>query len=175
MREIGVSWARGAPRVSFSAKDLADERVRKELQSALRKRFVVTVAAKVSGSGRTIVERQFGCDATRDLWEEGYLVRIANRTERFLTLDEALNRCLVVQGLFVGDDSARYSPYQGQEIYFSVVAEFNPISDKQCRELIGPSGGDDPIGPITVSIVRRRICRAERTVQFRGKNIEVPK
>lgn len=174
-REIRVSWTKGTPRVSFSAKDLADERVRKELESALRKRLVVTVSARPSGSGRTIVRRQFSCDVTRDLWDDGYLVRIASRTDRLSTLDAALNRCLVVKGLFVGDDAERFAPYQGTEIFFLVTAEFNPISEKQCRELIGPGGGDDPIGPITMSIVRRRICRAERTVQFRGKDVEVPK
>jgi len=173
LRDVQVEWSRGAPKVSFSAKDLADERVRKDLQSALRKRFVVTVAAHPRGSGRTVVRRQFGCDVTRDLWEDGYLVRIGNQTERLASLEKALDRCLVVQGLFVGEPK-RYESYKAKEIYFSVNAEFNPISEKQCRELIRPTGNDDPIGPITVSIVRRRICRAERTIRFRGKNVQVP-
>lgn len=173
LRDVQVVWSRGAPRVSFSAKDLANERVRKELQSALRKRLVVTVAAHIGGSARTIVQRQFGCDVTHDLWEDGYLVRIANQTERLPSLEKALDRCLVVQGLFVGEPN-RYESYKGKEIFFSVKAEFNPISERQCRELIRPSGNSDPIGPITISIVRRRICRAERTVLFRGKNVQVP-
>ncbi len=173
LRDVRVVWSRGAPKVSFSAKDLADERVRKELQSALRKRLVVTVAAHVGGSARTIVRRQFGCDVTHDLWEDGYLVRIGNRTERLPTLEKALDRCLVVKGLFVGEPN-RYESYKGEEIFFSVEAEFNPISEKQCRELIRPSGNSDAVGPITVSIVRRRICKAERKVLFRGKNVKVP-
>ncbi len=173
LRDVQVVWSRGAPKVSFSVKDLANERVRKELRSALRKRLVVTVAAHVGGSARTIVHRQFGCHVTLDLWEDGYLVRIANQTERLPSLEKALDRCLVVQGLFVGEPK-RYESYKGKEIFFSVKAEFNPISDKQCRELIRPSGNSDPIGPITISIVRRRICRAERTVLFRGKNVQVP-
>ncbi len=173
LRDVQVQWSRGAPKVSFSAKDLADERVRNELQSALRKRLVVTVAAHPRGSGRAIVRRQFGCDVTRDLWEDGYLVRIANQTERLPSLEKVLDRCLVVQGLFVGEPK-RYESYKGREIFFSIEAEFNPISEKQCRELIRPTGSDDPIGPITVSIVRRRICQAERTVRFRGKTARVP-
>ncbi|MEM8609164.1 MAG: hypothetical protein AAGF92_18830 [Myxococcota bacterium] len=174
-RDIRVSWARGTPSVSFSAKHLADEKVRKELQSALRKRIVVTVTARSSQSNRTIVQRQFGCDVTRDLWEDGYLVRIANRTERFPSLERAINRCLVVRGLFVGDDPSRYEPFRGNEVFFTVMAEFNPISEKQCRELIRPTGSDDAVGPITVSIVRRRICEAERRIEFRGTDVEVPK
>jgi hypothetical protein len=174
LRDVQVVWVRGTPKVSFSAKDLADERVRRELQSALRKRLVVTVSAHPAGSGRTIVRRQFACDVTRDLWDEGYLVRIANRTERLPSLEKAIDRCLVVQGLFVGDDPERFERYRGEQIYFSVKAEFNPISDKQCRELIRPSGSDAPVGPITVSIVRRRICQAERTVEFRSEEVAVP-
>ncbi|MEM7137089.1 MAG: hypothetical protein AAF500_10945 [Myxococcota bacterium] len=174
VRKVEVAWSRGIPTVSFSAKHLADERVRKELQSALRKRMVVTVAAHASDSRKRIVQRQFGCDVTRDLWDDGYLVRIANRTERTASLDQALDRCLVVRGLFVGDSAKRYVPYRGAQIYFTVTAEFNPISDKQCRELIRPTGSDDAVGPITVSIVRRRICEAERTILFRGADTEVP-
>ena len=173
-RDVRVAWTKGIPSVSFSAKDLADEGVRKALQSALRKRLVVTVEARSSTSRRVIVQRQFGCDITRDLWDDGYLVRIANRTERMPSLDSALNRCLVVRGLFVGDDPGRYAPYRGDSVYFRVTAEFNPISQKQCRELIRPTGSDDAVGPITVSIVRRRICQAERTVVFRGSDVEVP-
>jgi hypothetical protein len=55
-----------------------------------------------------------------------------------------------------------------------VKAEFNPISKKQCSELIRPTSGDDPIGPVTINIVRRRICKAERTIDFRSEYLEVP-
>ena len=174
LRDMQVAWSRGAPKVSFSAKDLANEQVRKELQSALRKTLVVTVSAHVSGSARTIDRRHFSCDVTYDLWDEGYLVRIGTKTERLPSLERALDRCLVVHGLFVGEPK-RYEAHKGKEIFFSVKAEFNPISERQCRELIRPSGHDGPIGPITVSIVRRRICRAERTILFRGRNVEVPR
>jgi hypothetical protein len=55
-----------------------------------------------------------------------------------------------------------------------VRAEFNPISKKQCRELIRPSSGGDPVGPISVNIVRRRICKAERSIAFRSEILRVP-
>lgn len=172
LRDVAVSWARGAPRVSFSAKDLADERVRQELSSGLRKRLVVTVGSHLHGSNWQMAVRQFGCDVTRDLWEDGYLVRIGSSTERFKTLEEVLNRCLVVEGLFAGEPKS-YSSQHGKEMYFFVRAEFNPISKKQCRELIRPTSGADPVGPITVNIVRRRICRAERVVEFRSATLKV--
>lgn len=172
-REMAIVWSRGAPRVSFSAKDLADERVRQELSGGLRKRLVVTVGSHITGSNGRITVRQFGCDVTRDLWDDRYLVRIGNQTERLKTLEQAIDRCLVVQGLFVGEP-ARYEPQRGKEIYFVVRVEFNPISKKQCSELIRPTSGTDPVGPITVNIVRRRICRAERTVEFRSTDLKVP-
>jgi hypothetical protein len=172
-RDVGVTWSRGAPKVSFSAKDLADQRVREELSSGLRKRLVVTVGSHLKGSNRLMAVRQFGCDVTLDLWDDDYLVRIGTQSERLKTLEEVLNRCLAVEGLFAGEAKS-YEPQKGREMYFAVKAEFNPISKKQCSELIRPTSGNDPVGPITVNIVRRRICRAERTIDFRSEYLTVP-
>lgn len=173
VRDFGVTWSRGAARVSFSAVDLADERVRRELSSGLRKRLEVTVSAHLNGSNWRMGVRRFGCDVTRDLWEDGYLVRIGDRSERLKTLEQVLDRCLVVQGLFVGEPKS-YELQRGRDIYFSVKAEFNPISKKQCIELIRPATGADPVGPISVNIVRRRVCKAERRIAFRSEIFEVP-
>ncbi|MGB3049517.1 MAG: hypothetical protein WBB42_00875 [Polyangiales bacterium] len=173
LRDLGVTWSRGTARVSFSAKDLADETVRRELSSGLRKRIEVTVRAHLNGSNWTMGVRQFGCDVTRDLWEDGYLVRIGDQSERLKTLEQVLDRCLVVQGLFVGEPKS-YELQKGREIYFAVKAEFNPISKKQCTELIRPATGGDPVGPISVNIVRRRVCKAERRIEFRGELLKVP-
>jgi len=173
LRDFGVTWSRGAPKVSFSAKDLADERVRQELSSGLRKRLVVTVGSHLKGSNQRVAQRQFSCDATLDLWDDGYLVRIGQQTERLKTLEQVLNRCLAVEGLFAGEPKS-YLPHKGREMYFAVKAEFNPISKKQCSELIRPTSGNDPVGPITVNIVRRRICRSERTIEFRSEYLKVP-
>ncbi len=173
LRDFGVVWSRGAPRVSFSARDLADERVRQELSSGLRKRLVVTVGSHLKGSDWRMTVRQFGCDVTLDLWGDDYLVRIGNRSERLKTLDDVLDRCLVVEGLFAGEPKS-YEAQKGREMYFVVKAEFNPISKKQCSELIRPSTGSDPVGPITINIVRRRICRSERTIEFRSAYFKVP-
>lgn len=172
-RKFDVQWDRGAPRVTFSAKDLADDRVRQELTSGLSKRLVVHVSSHFKGSNWTIVKRSFSCDITKDLWEDGYIVRLGSRAERLKTLDKVLSRCLDVEGLFVGEPKS-YEENKGKEIYFYVRAEFNPISKKQCSELIRPTASDDPVGPITVNIVRRRICRAERTVEFRSEVMRVP-
>ncbi len=173
VREFGVTWSRNAPMISFSAKHLADERLEQELSSGLRKRIVVTVRSYLKGSNAQISVRQFGCDVTRDLWDDDYLVRIGPQSERLKTVEQVLDRCLFVAGLFVGG-TQHYAPYKGKEMYFAVLAEFNPISKKQCTDLIRPTSGDDAIGPITMNIVRRRICRAERTVEFRSQYLRVP-
>ena len=74
--------------------------------------------------------RQFSCDATRDLWGRmGYLVRIGTHSERLKTLEQVLDRCLAVEGLFAGEPNS-YQPQKGKEMYFVVKAEFNPISPK---------------------------------------------
>ena len=172
-RDFGVTWSRGAPKVSFSAKDLADARVRQELSSGLRKRLVVTVSSHLKSSNWQMAVRQFGCDVTLDLWDDDYLVRIGSRSERLDTLEQVLDRCLSVQGLFAGEPKS-YEPQKGREMYFVVKVEFNPISKKQCSELIRSTSGNDPVGPITINIVRRRICRADRTVEFRSEALKVP-
>lgn len=172
-RDMRIAWDRGAPKVSFSAKDLADERVRRELSGGLRKRLVVHVSSHFKGSNHALAHRTFGCAVTRDLWEDGYLVRIGTKSMRFKTVEQVLDHCLVVEGLFVGEPK-NYEPNKGKDIYFFMRAEFNPISQKQCRELIRPSGGSDAVGPITVSIVRRRICQAERDIEFRSEFLKVP-
>jgi hypothetical protein len=173
-RDMRVVWDRGAPKVSFSAKDLADERVRRELSGGLRKRLVVDVSSHLKGSNYRLAYRTFSCDVTRDLWEDGYLVRIGTKSMRFKTLEQVLDHCLAVEGLFVGEPK-QYVQQAGREIYFFVRGEFNPISKKQCRELIRPTSGSDPVGPITMSIVRRRICQAERDVEFRSNFSKVPR
>ncbi len=172
-REMSVVWARGAPQVSFSAKDLVDDHVRRELSSGLQKRIAVSVSAHLRGSNRRLADRSFGCDVTKDLWDDQYMVRIGSRSVRFKTLPEVLDHCLEVRGLFVGGPD-RYERDKGREIYLFVRVEFNPISKEQCKELIRPSAGGDPVGPITMSIVRRRICQAERSLEFRSEFEKVP-
>ena len=135
--------------------------------------MVVNVSSHFKSSNWSLVKRSFSCDITKDLWEDGYLVRLGSNSERYKTLDKVLRRCLDVGGLFVGEPKS-YTNNGGKEIYFYVRAEFNPISKKQCRELIRPTSSDDPVGPITVNIVRRRICQAERTVEFRSAVMKVP-
>jgi hypothetical protein len=174
-RRLGVRWDRGAPRLTFSARDLVDDpRVRRDLTSGVAKRIVLTAQAYRVGQARPLATRAFECRITYDLWQEAYEVELGSRRERFDDLEGAVGRCLVVRGLVVGR-AADYANVRGDRVYFAVRAEFNPISGRRCRQMLRGSGtGSDPIGTLVVNIVRRDICRADRAVEFRSQPVPVP-
>ncbi|MBO6939954.1 MAG: hypothetical protein JJ863_33595 [Deltaproteobacteria bacterium] len=173
-RRLGVHWAGGVPRLTFSAADLVDRPdVRRALSSGVAKRMVLTAQAYRVGSSQPFASRAFECRITYDLWQEAYEVELGSSRETFPELEDAVNRCLVVRGLVVGrpDD---YESIGGERIYFAVRAEFNPISARRCRHALRGSGSSDPIGALVVNIVRRDICRADRAIDFRSQPVRVP-
>lgn len=175
-RRLGVHWASGVPRLSFSAADLVDRSdVRRALSSGVAKRMVLTVQAYRVGSSRPFASRAFECRITYDLWQEAYEVELGSSRLTFEALDDAVERCLVVRGLVVGRPED-YADLGGERVYFAVRAEFNPISRRRCRHALRGSGGSsDPIGALVVNIVRRDICRADRAIDFRSQPVRVPR
>lgn len=173
-RRVGVHWENGVPQVSVGLRDLVSRRVRRELQSGLRKRIVVTAQAYRVGNSRALATRTFSCAVTYDLWQESYVVRIGSRSETFQELRQVVDRCLSIRGLPVGR-ADQYENVHGRDIFFAVRAEFDPIDPIRCREMLRSSGGGgDPIGPIVVNIVRRDICQADRVVEFRSPVVTCP-
>jgi len=172
-RRIGVHWYQGVPHVWFSARDLVSPRIRQELQSGLRKRLVMTIQAFREGGGAPLATREIACGVYWDVWQEVYRVRVGGRLREEPDLEGALERCLVARRLPIGD-AEDYAPHRERSIYFAVRAEFNPISRRQCRDLLRPSQGDHPIGPVVINIVRRQICQAERAIQFRSPPGPIP-
>lgn len=173
-RRVGVQWRDGAPHISVSARDLVDARVRRELQSGIQKRVVVTVQSYRTGSPRPIATRSFTCRVTYDLWQRAYVTRLGGETSNHQTVAEVIEHCLDVRRMRVGR-SADYRSLGGRQLYFAVRAEFDPISRSRCRQLLRSSAsGGDPIGPIVVNIVRRDICQADRAVEFRSQRFTVP-
>jgi hypothetical protein len=170
---MGVQFRQGVPLVSVSAADLVDEGARRALNSGLQKRLIMTVQAYRAGSSAAFASSTVACAVTFDLWEESYIVRIGRRTERHASIDAVLQRCLVARDLAVGRAEDWRLP-RGQRVYFAVRAEFNPISASRCSELLRPSSSEGPIGPIVVNIVRREICAAERSTDFRSQEIAAP-
>lgn len=173
-RPMRVEFHEGAPRVSFSARELEDAKVRRALESGLAKQLVVTVQAFPSGGETAIATATRACRVTFDLWEEDFVVRVDQRHERVDSLERVLARCLDVRELPVGraSDFARYA---GKRVFFAVRAEFNPVSRARCHGLLRSPGSSDPIGPVVVNIVRREICRAEKALEFRSADVEVPR
>jgi hypothetical protein len=174
-RRLGVHWASGVPRLTFSAADLVDDAdVRRALDSGVAKRIVLTAQAYRVGSSQPFASRSFECRITYDLWQEAYEVELGSNRETFEERADAVRRCLVVRGLVVGRPSD-YASRGGERIYFAVRAEFNPISQRRCRHALRGSGGNtDPIGALVVNIVRRDICRADRAIDFRSQPVRCP-
>ncbi len=172
-RRIGVRFEGASPRVTFHTRDLVDEGVRRALASGLTKTITVTVQAYNTRRPEPIATRELTCRITYDLWEEAYVVRRGRRAETVGRLDEAIDRCVVVTDLLVTTPE-QIAPHRGQTIYFAVRAEFDPISRARCPRLLRNPAGDDPLGPVVVNIVRRQICQAQRSVEFRTPVVTVP-
>lgn len=173
-RRVGVRWEGGVPHVSVGLRDLISRKVRRELQSGLRKRIVVTAQAYRVGNSRALATRSFSCSVTYDLWAQSYVVRIGSRSETFQELRQVVDRCLAIRGLPVGRPE-QYANVHGRDIFFAVRAEFDPIHPQRCREMLRSSGGGgDPIGPIVVNIVRRDICQADSVVEFQSPVVTCP-
>ncbi|MEM6954520.1 MAG: hypothetical protein AAF411_22045 [Myxococcota bacterium] len=173
-RRMGVRWQNGVPRISVGIRDLVNARVREELRSGLRKRIVVRAQAFREGNSRPLATRTFSCAVTYDIWEQSFDVNIGRRRERFARVEQVIDRCLAINGMPVGEAND-YANVRGRDIYFAVRAEFDPIDEGRCRQLLRSSdGGGDPIGPLVINIVRREICQADRVVEFRSPTRRVP-
>ena len=172
-RPVTVRWQHGVPRVSFSARDLVTPAARTQLESGLRKQFVVTTQAYRSRGGSPIATRRFSCAVYWDVWEEVYWLTLGNHREPVQGLDATLDRCLDVHDLAVGRASD-YEDRSGEGVYFAIRAEFNPVSAAHCRALLRPGDSGEALGPVVVNIVRRQICQAESAVSFRSAVQTVP-
>jgi hypothetical protein len=172
-RRVDVSFRGGDLHVGFSARDLVDESVRRSLASGLTKHFVLTVQTYQRNSTTPFSTRQLRCAVTYDLWQEAYVVSRGRRREVVATADLAIARCLLVQNASIAD-VAVIAAHRGREIFVAVRAEFNPISGGACARSLRRPGGDDPLGPVVVNIVRREICQAERASNFRSSYVRVP-
>lgn len=172
-RNIALAFRSGVLTAGFSARDLADDSVRRTLGSGLQKTFQITVQTYVRGSSAPIGAHQIGCRVTYDLWEEAYVVRRGRRSEVARSVDDAISRCLVVQNVQVAD-AAAIARHRGDEVYVAVRAEYNPITASACARSLRRPGGDDPLGPFVVNIVRDEICQAERAIVFRSAFVRVP-
>lgn len=172
-RRVGVRFDGVVPHVTFHVRDLADAGVRRALGSGLTKTITVTVQTYSTRRTDPLATRELTCRITYDLWEEAYVVRRGRRTETHRTLDAAIDRCVVATDLPAAT-AQELASARGQSIYFAVRAEFDPIARSRCPRLLRNPAGDDPLGPVVVNIVRRQICQAQRSVEFRTQAVALP-
>ena len=168
---IKVRWRQGVAALSFSLDALVDDEVREQLKTGLKKRFAITASAHRKGTRRPIASRRVERTITYDLWDEAYIVR-AEPKGRFASMNQAIARCLKFKDLHVGTRED-YASRSGQQIYFTVRGEYNPVSKQQCRALVRPGASADPLAPLVVNLVHRKICVAERMRDLPASNVLV--
>jgi hypothetical protein len=182
---MGVGWEDDAPRVSFSARDLANQSVRDKLQSGLPQTITMRIYAYRDGRSEPVAVVPRSCRVVYDLWEEVFRVQLqteaADRTLTARSLDDVLDHCLVVRRVTVGP-GALFQRARARDVYFAVLVEFNPLSPDTVqrirRWLARPGGrveGDAFFGSFVSLFVNRRIGDAERTVRFRSQRVRVPR
>src|SRR5690606_24182906 len=125
------------------------------------------------------------CRVVYDLWEEAFRVQrqteLEDRTFRLRTVEEVLDRCLVLRRTPIGTPLDHVAA-RGRPMRLAVVAEFNPLSAKTVQRirhwLSRPSGTtlerDAFLGSFVSLFVSQRISQAERTVRFGSQETVVP-
>jgi len=186
-RPVAVDWSRGFPALGFSVQDFADWEVRQRLKSGLPQTIVTRVYAYAEKEQqRPVAFSATTCRVVYDLWEDVFRVQlqtIRGNSEQSLKSAEAAARvCLSASRVPVGT-AEDFRPWRGKLVYFAVIIELNPLSDRtveRIRGWIARSGegsklsGDAFFGSFVSIFVNRRMGPAERAFQFRSPLIRVP-
>lgn len=184
-RTLGVNFRDGVPALSFSARDLITNDIRQKLTRGTRQLMVMRVYAYLQSRERPIAITQTSCEVTYDVWEEEFRVQKADAanetTVRVATLEQVIDRCLVVHDLRVGQP-ADWRAFQGRQVSFAAILEFNPMSRATVRRvrqwLSHPGGGrlegEAFFGSFVSIFINRNIGDAERTLRFESQTVLVP-
>ena len=183
-RTVGVRWDQGVPSVHFSAVDLADDRLRAELDRGLTTVLLMRVYA-FTESGAPIAVGVRRCSVIRDMWRAEYRVEFQSAREdrriSLSSLDEVIEQCLIARRMPIGNAS-HFTPHSGRRVYFGVLLELNPLSvatvQQMRRWLSAPAGGGRVggrafYGSMVSLFINRRIGSAERTMRFRSQPVRV--
>ena len=183
-RRVDVEWREGRPWVSFDARSMIDEHVRREFQSGLRRSLVYRVYAYSGNGGSPIAIEQLALRVTYDLWDDQYRIQEQSSAARVevvaADLDAALARCFEIRNVPIGA-AQDYRAVQGENVHFAVLAEFNPVSRStvdRVRRLIARGGqltDERVIGSFVSLFVNRRIGAADRVLRFRSRLFRVPR
>jgi hypothetical protein len=185
-RQIGVTFHDGAPDVSFSAADFADDAVRTRLSRGLMQTIVMRTYAYGSDRSTPIAVTVRSCHVVYDIWAARYDVDIRtehdDRSRTIDTLDGVVDACLVADHVTVGD-AAAWRARQGEHVTFAVVVELNPVTPDMVQRIRGwlarPEGGgsrDEAFFGSFVSlfVFTRQVGAAERTFGFQTPEYQVP-
>jgi hypothetical protein len=158
---------------------MVDDHIRTEVRSGLSRTLAIQVLAYRRSGGRPIAAEQITVRVLYDLWEDIYRVqrRVGDQSQtvRARTIEGAIAACFTVAGQPVGQ-AADWARLNDREIYFAVVAEFNPVSDatvRQVRRLISrrntQSLDNATVGSFVSLFVNRQIGEADRVLRFRSR------
>ena len=178
VREIESTWVDGQPEVSFDLSSMVDAHVRREISSGLTRTLAVQVLAYRRRGGRPIAVAQITVRILYDLWEDEFRVQRSigsrSRTVTQPTLQAAIAEAFSVRQQPVGNANT-WSRHAGDDIYFAVVAEFNPISNdtvRQVRRLISRRNNhsveNSTVGSFVSLFVNQQIGSADRVLRFRS-------
>lgn len=184
-RRLGIRWQGSVPQLTFSARDLVNQEVRKKLRSGLPQTIELQVLA-LEKSKKPVAVTARSCRVVYDLWEDVYRVQILtprkDRSVLVRSLDDVLDRCVVARRLQIGR-AQEWEGRTGHQVHFAVLVEFNPMSqhtvERIRRWLARPTGGrgfegDAFFGSFVSLFVNRRLGDAERVIRFRSQPIAVP-
>lgn len=185
-RTIDVTWHEGAPDVSFSAADFADDTVRRRLSHGLLQTIVMRTYAYGADSTTPIAVAVRSCHVVYDIWAAHYAVDIRTehdeRSRTIDTIDGVIDACLVADHVTLGDHAA-WGSRQGEHVTFAVVVELNPVTPDMVERIRGwlarPEGGaahDEAFfgSFVGLFVFTRQIGDAERTLRFRSQELTCP-
>lgn len=186
IRKLGVNWNKRVPSLSFSATDFANDDVHRRLRSGLPQTIITRIYAYSENGYRPLAISVLSCRVIYDLWHDLYRVQV--KTERMsyqksLLLKEDVQRACLMFSKFPLGMPNDYDRVHRKKIYFAVVVELNPISDKTVEQIKRWLARSDERNQLTsgaffgsfVSIfVDRRIGSAEHSLSFRSPLYRVP-
>ncbi len=184
-RTMGVTFRDGAPDVSYSAADFADDAVRRRLSHGLLQTIVMRTYAYGADGATPLAVAVRSCHVVYDIWAAQYSVDLRTETiDRSMTLDSidrVIETCLVADHVVVGD-AAAWQGRHGDHVTFGVVVELNPVTPDMVQRIRGwlarPEGGAAPddafFGSFVSLFVTRQIGDAERTLRFHSQELTCP-
>jgi len=189
-RDVRFEWDADRRELSadVSFRDAIDSDILRKLTRGLPTTIVFTATLYRAGTRNPLSTTAQTCKVTWLVWDEIYLVEIAqppgrSRTDKALTASGVVRRCLNAVGLFVADGKqipgATAKPPRDVALYLEAKVQINPVSAELLQRIkrwvSRPSGtstaapGDALFSTFT-GLFLQRIGNAERELNFTTKS-----